>query len=381
MRVLFWSERFWPTIGGVGLSAGKLLPALRARGYDFVVVTSREYSDLPEEDDYKGIRVYRLPLWTSVAHSDVNQIMELKRRIVKLKQAFRPDLVHINFVGPSVLFHFQTLDAHPSPLLVSNDSPLPEHDITGHSLAGRAIRSADWVTCVSKASLAKVRELVPELVSRSSFIYKGLEVPSLKPATLPIEPPGVLCLGRLVRNKGFDLAVTAFASLVARFPKARLVIAGDGTERLKLEQQVAGLGLQTAVDMVGWVRPDDVPALMNTASLVVIPSRNDGLEGLPNVAKEAGLMARPVVATRVGGLPEVIAHKQTGLLVEPEDSSALAEAMAFLLGHPEEFTRMGQAARLHVQNLFSWERYLDAYDALYQKLTLSSRHSKSRCNT
>lgn len=60
-RVLFWSERFWPTIGGVGISASKLLPALQARGYEFVVVTLKDYFDLPEEDCFKGIPVYRFP--------------------------------------------------------------------------------------------------------------------------------------------------------------------------------------------------------------------------------------------------------------------------------------------------------------------------------
>src|SRR5207249_4875067 len=63
-RVLYWSERFWPAIGGVGISASKLLPALRARGYEFVVVTSKDYSDLPEEDHFKGISLYRFPFWS-----------------------------------------------------------------------------------------------------------------------------------------------------------------------------------------------------------------------------------------------------------------------------------------------------------------------------
>ncbi len=365
MRILFWSERFWPTIGGVGISASRLLPGLLPRGYEFVVVTLKENSNLPEEDDYDGIPVYRLPFWTAIATGDANQIIELRQRVTRLKKTFAPDLVHINFLGASVLFHFQTVDVHPAPLLVSMDSAFPNQEVGWDSLVGRTLRSADWVTCVSAASLAQARRLVPEITPRSSFIYKGQKVPILQPEPLPTAEPRLLCLGRLVRSKGFDLSLTAFASILPRFPKARLVIAGDGPDRPGLTRQISELGLESAVDMVGWIHPDEVPALMNTATLVVIPSRSDGL---PNVAKEAALMARPVVATRVGGLPEIIVHQQTGLLVDPEDSAALAEAIVFLLDHPQESVWMGQAARARVQEVFGWDRYVEAYDALYQKL-------------
>jgi glycogen(starch) synthase len=80
-------------------------------------------------------------------------------------------------------------------------------------------------------------------------------------------------------------------------------------------------------------------------------------------------MARPIVATRVGGLPEVVVHGETGLLVESENSDALAEAILFLLNHPDTARKLGGAARDRAQIVFNWERHVDAYDALYQKLT------------
>jgi glycosyltransferase involved in cell wall biosynthesis len=79
-------------------------------------------------------------------------------------------------------------------------------------------------------------------------------------------------------------------------------------------------------------------------------------------------MARPVVGTGVGGLPEVVVHEKTGLLVPREDSDALAEAVAFLLDHPQTAADMGEAGRRRVARKFCWERYVDAYDALYQKM-------------
>jgi len=100
-----------------------------------------------------------------------------------------------------------------------------------------------------------------------------------------------------------------------------------------------------------------------------VPSR---YEGLPTVALEAGLMARPVVATRVGGVPEIVVEQETGLLVDPGDWRALAEAIEFLLTEPKTATEFGQAARRRIQTLFSFERYIDAYDALYRKLITRS---------
>jgi len=110
---------------------------------------------------------------------------------------------------------------------------------------------------------------------------------------------------------------------------------------------------------------------MNTSTVVVMPSRR-GAFGL--VALQAALMARPIVATRVGGLPEVVVHQHTGLLVEKEDSRALAEAIARLLEQPESAIRIGQTARQRAQKLFGWNRCVDAYAALCRKLTQEAAH-------
>jgi len=186
---------------------------------------------------------------------------------------------------------------------------------------------------------------------------------------LPSDTPRLLCLGRLVPDKGFDLALAAFALIIERFPQVRLVVAGDGSERPKLEQQAVRLGLEGVVDFIGWVAPESVPALVSTSTVVVMPSRYEPF-GL--VALDAALMARPIVASRVGGLSEVVRHQQTGLLVEKEDSRALADAISFLLDHSETARRMGQMARQRALDVFSWERCINAYDSLYRKLIVSS---------
>jgi glycogen(starch) synthase len=173
-------------------------------------------------------------------------------------------------------------------------------------------------------------------------------------------------LGRLSPEKGFDLAIEAFSRIVRQFPRARLTIAGDGVARADLGAQIVKFGLSDSVEFLGWVDPRDVPALINSATLVLMPSRQ---ESLPLVALEAALMARPMVATRVGGLPEVVAHGETGVLVDPENAQSLADAVTFLLRCPERAVQMGKNARRRAQQLFSWKTHVDGYDSLYRKLT------------
>jgi glycogen synthase len=366
MRVMFWSELFWPHIGGAEIFGSNLIVALQKRGYEFIVVTRQDSPALPSKENHKGIQVYRFPFWTTFTDRNaVDRLVHVRRQVIQLKRTFSPDLVHLQGYGPSsVLFHLTTMNACPAPVLFTLINEPSAHGAEHESLK-RVLRSADWVTGKAATVLAQARRLMPEIIPRSSVIYNGLEVLPVLPEPLPVESPRLLCLCRLSRQKGIDLVLKALASITDRLPKVRLIIAGDGPERPQLERQAAGLGVEDKVDFVGWVSPAKVPALINTATAVLMPSRT---EGLPSVALQAAMMARPLVATPVGGLSEVVVDRQTGLLVAPEDPTGLAEAIVHLLEHPETAAQMGQAARRRVQEVFSWRQCVDAYDALYRKL-------------
>lgn len=374
MRVMYWSEMFWPYIGGVEVLSARLVQSLRNRNYEIIVVTSHGSVNLPDQDQFNDIPIYRFPFLEALAASNLAKLMNVRQRIAKLKQDFKPDLIHINFTGPTVFFHLQTAQAHPAPILLTRHGSFPIQTVGHDTLVEQALRTTDWVTANSAAVLTEARQRVPEITSSSSLIYNGMNMPALPPEPLPSCFPTLLCLGRLAEEKGFDLALDAFALLRDSFPRTRLVIAGDGPVRSALEQQAAELGLTEWVQFIGWVTPDRVPALMNTTTVVVMPSRHEGF-GL--VALEAALMARPIVATRVGGLPEVVVHQQTGLLVEQDDSKALAKAISDLLADPDMATRMGQAGYHRAQQLFRWEHCVDAYATLYQRLTKETVYAHS----
>jgi glycogen synthase len=364
MRVVYWTEFFWPYIGGIQVLASRTLPALRSRGYEFTVVTSHGSLDLPDNAEHCGISVSRFPFLQALADRDAAQILRLNRRAAELMRAFQPDLIHLNFSGPSMLFCFRTLDAYPAPLLVALRGELAS-DCAPDTLVAHAARSAQWFTAVSASVLQRAREVIPAITERSSLIYNGFPEPAVEPAPLPFDPPRLLCVGRLVGEKGIDLAVQSMAHLRQSYPAAELVIAGDGPMRGELERQAERLGMSEAVTFVGWVAPEEVAARINSATIVVVPSRT---EGLPGVAIQAAQLARPVVATSVGGAAEVVVHNETGLLVAAENSTALAGAVRLLLDQPAVAVEMGRAARHRARRMFGWETYLDAYDRLYQRL-------------
>ena len=376
MRVLFWSELFWPYVGGPELLAAKLLLALAARGYGVTVVTSHYYLDLPDEADYCGIPIHRFPFRTALTGAGMKEWPNIRQNLARLKRICAPQLVHINGLGASTIFNGP-----------SGQTPEPPSLITLHTLHGqlengragrtdtlfeRALASADWIACVSQAVLRDARRLVPEILSRSSVVYNGLAGPNIVVEPLPFTPPRLLCLGRLIPAKGFDVALKAFSKLIRRFPHARMVIAGDGPMEQTLRQQAFDLGVEERIEFTGWIAPNKVPDLINSATMLLMPSRR---EGLPLVAIEAAQMARPVIATRVGGLPEIVLHDQTGLVIQPEDSNGLAGAIGNLLDNPEAAVSMGQAARQRVERDFAWNEHVDAYDSLYRRLIGESGRS------
>ncbi len=363
MKVLFWSEAFFPDIGGIEVFAVHLMTALSKRGYEFAVVTSLTSRDVDAEQQFsENVRIYRFPFRAALTRRDLQAIKQLHDRVAQLKQALRPDLIHLNSTLPSVFFHIQTSKHCPLPSLVTLH--IPRMDARGaEGLTPRIIRSADRIVAVSQAVFEEACRLQPEVRDRVRLVHNSLPMTAVAPAVPPSNT--LLCLGRLTRQKGFDVALEAFSQVLAMCPGARLRIVGDGEERVPLENQAARLGISEAVEFTGWVQPEKVAEVITGSAIVLMPSRYEPF-GL--VALQAAQMARPVIASRVGGLQEVIADNQTGLLIDKENAGALAEATVYLLERPELCSRLGQAARSRVVELFDFERFADAYDQLYQEV-------------
>jgi len=155
--------------------------------------------------------------------------------------------------------------------------------------------------------------------------------------------------------------------IVSVFPEAHLVIAGNGPAKEGLERLCSSLGMNAHVSFVGWVSPDRTQELMNSSSIVIVPSR--WREPFCLVALEAAQLARPVVASRTGALPEVVVHNSTGLLFENENSGSLADSVIQLLENPALAVDLGVKARQRSLTEFDWNNYVCSYEKLYERLS------------
>jgi glycosyltransferase involved in cell wall biosynthesis len=180
---------------------------------------------------------------------------------------------------------------------------------------------------------------------------------------LPLSAPLVVVFSRLNQMKGIEYFLDAALILSERFPDVRFLVVGDGESRKELEDYACRLGLGQRTVFTGF--RSDVPELLSEAAVSVLPSLS---EGLSNSLLESMASGVPVVATNVGGNPEVIEDGVTGLLVPPRDSAALAAAVARVLEDKDLASRFAQAGIRRVAEIFSMERSVLETEHLYQRL-------------
>jgi glycosyltransferase involved in cell wall biosynthesis len=250
---------------------------------------------------------------------------------------------------------------------------------TKHGLASTAEQAIQVRTPGAWLKRLAVRSFVHRTVAVSAAVKRSLVAAGANPDRVVIIPGGIdlgayagACevtsaptdtigaMARLSHEKGFDVLLSAVADLPA---STQVLIGGDGPQSGLLAAQIATLGLANRVRLAGFV--SDVPKFMTQLTLFVLPSRSEGLGLVLIEAMAAGL---PVVATDVGGIPEVVVHGETGLLVPPEDAGALATAIRQVLADPALAARMGEAGRIRAATYFSAERMAEQTVALYREL-------------
>jgi glycosyltransferase involved in cell wall biosynthesis len=185
----------------------------------------------------------------------------------------------------------------------------------------------------------------------------------LQPFGIPTDVPLVGSVGRFRPQKGYADLLVAMKQVKENAPTARLLLVGDAELQADLEAKAMSLGLDEVVTFAG-VRTD-VPEILTALDVFVLASL---WEGMPNAILEAMAAGLPVVATAVGGTPEVVVDGVTGLLVPPRDPTALAQAITRLLDDPDLRQRMGRAGRERVLQHFSVEQMVKRTQTLYEQL-------------
>lgn len=293
----------------------------------------------------------------------------------------------VRAVGPTVIQGMETISTYHAALAVRVPLREPPPLVYGrrhaHTVGWRmrlmdlvATTACQSVVAVSEATATIARSEHPLQSRKIVAIHSGVELdpasPSAEERTILDELSAgkasltVLLLSRLRRIKGHDTAIRAASMLAEEIPNLRLLFVGDGPDRDRLESLAREQGLLQRLTMVPHM--EAVADLMKLADIVIIPSYSDAL---PKVCIEAFSAAKPVIASAVGGLNDLISHDDTGILIPPRDSRALAEAIKRLYTQPDAAKSMGDRAQSVYQERFTPEMMVGKYLALYRNLSRS----------
>ena len=362
LRVLVVSDEM--EVGGSQRQIVHLLRGLRERGADAALLYFRKPSFLLDAIRAAGVPVQRIDKRGAFDPVFVARLLRFMRR-------GRFDIVHCFSITAEIWVRF-VLQAVPRTRLVSSIRGL---DLGSPSWHWRAKR---WIVRGSAAVISNSAAGADFVAGRTGTDRAAIDVvPNAVDIPAPCDPaaraalraslqahgqrPVAICVGRLIDGKGVDQILRAMADPTLP-PDALLWVVGDGPLRAGLESLRGTLGLDDRVLFLG--ERDDVPDLMRAADLLVSASRG---EGLSNVILEAMAAGLPVVATAVGGTPEVIEDGVSGRLVDPAASGELVHAIAGVLRDPALRSRLAAAARQAIERRFAAGVMVDRTLAVYRR--------------
>lgn len=373
-------------VGGPAIHAVLLTERLDPSRYASVLLTGTES---PDEGNHFALHGRSLSSVKVIPTSggrpdwrrDGTALLELYRCI----KSYRPHIVHTHTAKAGVLGRLAARCA---------GVPVVVHTYHGHILDGyfsplktRAILSVERALAHLTDRILSVsdtvrHQLIAKRIGRPdqhNVVPLGLDLEPLLTAErwrgrlrqeLGLTPTDALIgiVARLVPIKRHEVFFQAAKQVIAEIPRSHFVVVGDGQRRRELEELVRGLGLERHVRFLGWRA--DLPEIYADLDVVVLSSRN---EGSPVSLIEAMAAARPVVATRVGGIPDLVEDQVNGLLVPADDPRSLAQAMVALLSNAAQRQALGAAGRERVYPAFSAPRLLQDMDKLYEELVGEKR--------
>ena len=350
-RVMLMTDEM--EVGGSQRQIVQLALGLKARGVTCAVLYFINPSFLVEQLQAAGIETIRV---NKTARVDPGFVRRLRQAI----RAWAPDVVHC------YSFTAELWGAIACRLLPARERPVLISSVRGtYEWYGRnQWRMKRWVSSQSASIISNSREGAEYAARQMHWplhhfhvVHNGVSVTAPDAARVDLLRQHylqntfdtlVLFVGRLVEHKNLPRLLQAFAQVVKQRPRTRLLLAGSGPLHDALAAQIGQLGLQDHALLLG--EQSEVPALMEAADLVVLPSLR---EGLSNVVLEAMALGRAVLSTPVGGIPQAIDNGRHGVLVEPTDTDALAHALLTLIDDPALRERLGRAAQHKVLEQYS----------------------------
>lgn len=308
------------------------------------------------------------------------------RRLYSIFRKGRFDIVHTHTAKAGALGRMAASFA---------GAPVIIHTPHGHNLYGYFSPAASAMIAGTEKFLTRFTDEIIALTElersdyissgvagdgKVSVIYQGLELDKFtrdwKSAfnlknVLKIRPEDrvVGLVGRLEPVKGSDVFIEAAALIIKKRPDVRFVVAGEGSLRSVMEKRAAELGISASIIFAGW--REDIPDVISLMDIMVLPSLNEAV-GIALI--EAQAEGIPVVASRVGGVPEVVRDGKTGILVPPSDPAAIADAVIGLLDDKPKCAAMGEAGKAWVRDRFKAEDMVKKTSELYMRLLNKKRY-------
>ncbi len=383
MRVVMIITSYHPIVGGAERQLAQLAQRMDAAGCEVHVVT-RGHRGLAAQERFGGALVHRIPAPGPKPVAAAAFLLGAARKAAALK----PDVIHCHSLFSPAIAGALAKRLRPAPLLAK---PMCGGEATqiaakrfGRARLAWLARALDRVVVISHEIDAELRGLgLP--AEKLVFIPNGVDISRFGPADaegkaalrarlgLPADGPLVVFAGRLTAQKRLPLLLEAWRDVVAAAPEATLLVAGANRAAGATVVEENGGFDTTLLDAPG-VRPlghvEDIPALFAAADVFVLPSAS---EGLSNALLEACAAGLAVVASRVGGAEDVIAHGRNGLLFEVDDRDALRDALTTLCRDGALRARLGAAARETVAGAYDIDGTVAALSALYRKLGTGER--------
>lgn len=370
LRVAAIILEYHPIVGGAQRQLARLAPLMQKKGVDLRVFT-RRYDQLPGQEMINGIPVMRLPAPGPKPLAGPVFIGTTLRAI----RSFNPDLVHaFSLFSPlRAAVWAKKLWGTPVAVKILRGGELGDIQRTkkkGDGLHRLALyrRYVDRFITISEEIKNELLDIdVP--LERQSFIPNGVDVNDIRPigfsekrllrGTLDLPPgPLVIYTGRFVPAKQLTHLLEVWGQIAPRCPKAHLLLLGDGPEEARLRAM-------NVERVIFGGRVDDVKPYLQAADIFVLPSATEGLSNALLEGMAAGL---PVIATAVGGAPDVIQHGESGWLIDPQDPHDLKAALLSLLSKPALCMLLGKKGRNHVYDWYGLESVADRHLALYREL-------------
>lgn len=376
MRLLIINSEYPPVGAGAGNASANIARLLVQSGNEVVVITAG-YDGLSEDQNVAGVRVLRGPAYRkradrSTASEQVIFMVGAAIRALRLMHEFRPESVLAVFGLPSGAVAWFLKAIFGIPYVVS----LRGGDVPGfrpydfwlyHRIAVPFLRVIWHGAAAVVANSQGLRELARAFDPKVDIVVvpNGVEEPRFWRAERRWPAARILSVGRIVHQKGLDLALTALSGL--REIPWEWRIAGDGPQLKYLQDTLVREGLQDRVTFLGWMAAEELVKEYQEAGLFVFPSRH---EGMPNAVLEAMASGLPVIASRIAGNEELVVDGETGLLVPPEDAEGLRDALRTLLTDEARREQMGRQARVRAVEKYGWA----ATAAEYQKMLQRALH-------